>query len=106
MVEKESLVAISITLVIAVALFAGGGYMSGGFTVAFDRASVISGLIMFAVGVYFAMVRFLRNHVNTLLLTAVMLFREPKIYEKSFEEIERSGKDLKRSLEIIRKVLH
>jgi len=35
-----------------------------------------------------------------------MLFREPKIYEKSFEEIERSGKDLKRSLEIIRKVLH
>lgn len=104
--KKESMVSILVTLIIAVALFAGGGYLEGGFTVAFTRASMIGGLILFAVGVYFAGLRFLHNHIDTFLVCVVMLFREPKIAEKSVQEIETLAKGLQESLETIRKVLH
>jgi len=104
--KKENMTSISVALIIAVALFAGGGYLEGGFTVAFTRASMIGGLIMFAVAIYFAGLKFLHNHIDTFLVTTVMLFREPKIAEKSVQEIEILAKALRTSMETIRKVLH
>ncbi len=103
--KKEDTTSILVALIIAIALFVGGGYIEGGFIGAFNRASIIGGIIMLAVSAYFTGMRFLRNNVDQLLITAVILFREPRIAEKSVQEIEGMAKGIRESIETIRKVL-
>lgn len=104
--KKESMVTISITLIIAVALFAGGGYYEGGFPVVFNRASMLSGIIALAVAIYFAVLRLLRNHIESFFITGIMILKDPKITGKSIEEINNTAKELQKAIETINKALH
>jgi hypothetical protein len=104
--REENMVKVIVALFIAVALFAGRGYMEGGFIAALDNAIIISGIIAFAVGIIFSAIRFLHNHIDTYFITAIMLIRDPNIADKSVEEIGKSARKLQESIKIIRKVLH
>ena len=106
MMKKESTTSILVALIIAVALFAGGGYLEGGLTVALTRASIIGGIIVFAVGIYFTGIKFFNNHIDTVLITAVIMLREPEISKKSVQDIETMVKGLQESINTIKKVLH
>ena len=100
-----------ISLMLSVALFAGGGYVEGGLTVAFGRACMIGGLIMFAVSLYFAGLRLFRglitnetvyDVIDTYFITAVLLFKNKNIGETSVQEIE-TPNDLRKVMKAIKK---
>jgi hypothetical protein len=104
-IEKESTTAIAVTLIIAIVLIAAGGYTKEGVTGAFSYASILGAVIVFGVAVYFGAVRFLSNHVETLMTIGLLLVRDPDITKKSPQEIQEIGKKMKQAIDTLTKEL-
>ena len=105
-IEKESTTAIAVTLIIAIVLIAAGGYTTMGVIGAFSYASILAAIILLGVAAYFGAVRFLSNHVETLMAITILLVRDPDITNKSPQTIQETGRKMKESIEILTKELH